>query len=147
MQSITWFLVSDASRAKLFEEKAGKFKELEDMVHVESARHAGDLISDSRGRRGEGGGSRPGLSAATEVKEAEAQKFARRQAGVLKRGLNENRFGSLVIIAPPHHLGLLRQALDPEVGKRVTGSFHRDYINLPLRELVQRLGAIQSQEP
>lgn len=147
MQSITWFLVSDATKAKLFEEKAGMFKELEDLVHVEGARHTGDLITDSRGRRGQGGSSRPGLSAATETKEAEARKFAREQAGVLKRGLNENRFGSLILIAPPHHLGLLRQALDPEVSKRVTGSFRRDFINLPPQELIQRLGGIKSQEP
>lgn len=139
MQATTWILVSDASRAKLFEANQRKLHELESLSHPESARHAGDLITDHRGRKGKGEASRPGLSATNEAKENEAERFARQEARRLLEGHDAHLYGSLVLVAPPHHLGLLRRFLDPQVGRCVTASFHRDYINLPPAELRLRL--------
>lgn len=142
MQAVTWILVSDASRAKLFEVQQGRLRELEDLIHPESALHADDLITDHRGRKGKGEAARPGLSATNEAKENEAERFARQGARRLLEGLDAHRYESLLLVAPPHHLGLLRRFLDPQVGRRVSASFHRDYINLPPEELRRRLGEL-----
>lgn len=145
MNARIWILVSDASKARLFQRQGPRVQELSDYVHPASSQHVDDLVSDHPGRRGMGRaglGDRPGLDSALEPKKAEAMRFARQHAEMLKRALDDHRFDELVLVAPPHFLGLLRQVLDEQVAKRLTASFDRDYLELDVEALLERLQAL-----
>ncbi|WP_080682404.1 host attachment protein [Sorangium cellulosum] len=157
----TWILVSDASRAQLYrEEPAGKgFTLLESYSHEESRARVRDLMADAHGRKpngtpggngnisGGGGGTylgRPGAAPDTDPKEVEKQKFAQELAEVLEKGLNEHAYDSLVLIAPPHFLGLLRGTVSKQVSNHIETSVDKDLSWLDEPRLTERLRELRA---
>ncbi len=152
----TWVLVGDSSRARIF--VVGDDKELklvQEFDHPESRAMAHDLTSDRPGRtqqsgspgHGNGGpsnggptkGSRSGMAPHTDPKAVEAEHFAHSLATVLDKGLSSNTTAHLLLVAPPHFLGLLREALPDSVKKRVSASLDKDFTHLGVRDLTTRL--------
>ena len=141
-ESRTWILLCEASRARLFtHDGRGEFSELMAFTHPASRTRGLDLISDKPGRRSEGPGHRSGLSPDAEPREIEAHRFALSLADVLKQGLNRHAYEDLVLAAPPHFLGLLRQAMDGQVTARVRATFDKNFIGLDSREIEHRIFA------
>lgn len=145
MTGTTWILVSDACRAKLFQEQRHEILEFADYIHPQSGSHTDQLISGEAGRRGQGtrggtgDGSRPALSATMPPKEVEAGRFARELADVLREGLSSHRYSALILVAPPHFLGLLKASLDPQVRKCLIAAHAHDYIGLDSHLLIPKL--------
>ena len=139
--SQTWILLCEASRARLFtHDGQGDLTEIMDFAHPGSRSHGLQMATDRPGRRSDGPGPHSsGLSQETEPKEVEAQRFATLLAGVLKQGLNQHRFGELVLAAPPHFLGLMRQALDPQVTATLAATFDKNLLGLSNREIESRI--------
>ncbi|HEV2970026.1 MAG TPA: host attachment protein [Pirellulales bacterium] len=135
-------LVADASRARVFSVPENNKpnqpwllkKELD---HPASRAKATDLTTDVPGRvrQSFGAGSRPAMDDPTDPKEVEAQAFARSLAEFLEQGFNHNRFEQLVLVAPPHFLGLLRETVSEQVANRIRHSINKDYTQLPARDL------------
>jgi protein required for attachment to host cells len=128
----TWILVCDAGRARLFEEAspARHYKTVAVFTHPESRAHVADLTTDA-----------PGWKPTTDLKQIEAQKFARQLAAVLEKGLDDHAYEALFLVAPGKFLGLLRAALDDQVRGRVQASIDRDLVQLEPREVERRLRA------
>lgn len=139
----TWILISDASRARLFatDGKGRPWTMVQELAHPESRLKGSEIMSDKPGRvqQGMGAKSRPGMEPPTAPKEVEAEHFAERLAGVLADGHGRNAYGRLVLVAPPHFLGLLRQSISTQVGKRVSASLDKDLTELKEHELPARL--------
>jgi protein required for attachment to host cells len=151
-----WILICDASHAHFYREDAGRtqFTHLETLEHGDSRAHVRDLTADAQGRKpngtpggmgssmgGDGGTGhtymgRPGASQENDAKEVEAQKFARELAGRLERGLNDNAYEGLVLIAPPHFLGLMKSTVSTQVSKHIEETIDKDLSTLdgPRRE-------------
>ena len=152
MAAITWILVSDASRAKLFEGHRREIREFADYIHPAGRSHTDALITSGAGRRGQrtqggsGDNARPGLGETVHPKEVEAASFARELADHLKRSLNAHRYTSLVLVAPPHFLGLLKAALDPQVQKVLAAWHAHDYIELDPHALIRKLESLSDQD-
>ena len=153
----TWILVGDASRARLFEgrEPGEGYSLVTTLLHPESRAHVADLVTDVNGRkpvgvtrgvgvvRGWQGGiqGRPGVERDTDPKEVEAQKFARELSALLTKALDERRYDALVLVAPPHFLGTLKDALGDPVRKRLEGTLGKDLAPFEPREIERRLRA------
>jgi protein required for attachment to host cells len=75
----------------------------------------------------------------TTPKEAEFEHFAQQLADMLNKGTSQRSFDGLVLVAPPHFLGLLRNRLSSEVEKRLLRVVHKDYTSLDSREARSRL--------
>jgi len=144
MANGTWILVSDACRARLFQDcglRSG-LSELEGFACPGAREHVKDRVSDRAGLKPAGGqGVRAGATQEVDPKEAEARAFARFLADTLKRKLNEQCFNELVLTAPPHFLGILRGALDETVSRCVVASFDKDFTTLDIQELSRRIHA------
>ncbi|HEX9081995.1 MAG TPA: host attachment protein, partial [Holophagaceae bacterium] len=113
-------------------------------AHPGSRAHVQDMVSDRPGRRSDTTpGHRSGLSPELEPKEVEALKFACGLASELKRGLNRHAYDELVLAAPPHFLGMMRQCLDGQVASRLATTFDKDFTTLPVREIEQRIYAFR----
>lgn len=116
-----WIVVADAARARFFttDMPAGALIELEDRVHYASRLHGRDLETDAHPRVHDSKGpGRHAMEPSTDVKEQEAEVFARELARYLEDAHNADRYQKLYLIAAPHFLGLLRGHL----GKGVSGT-------------------------
>jgi protein required for attachment to host cells len=125
-----WILVADSARAHLYlrGNRWDQLDPLEKHEHPEGRAHEGDLVSDQgtaviqRGGQGQRRSSQPEVSAT----EHEAQVFAHELAGRLRKGRVEREMDSLVLVAAPHFLGLLREALDDQTRKCVVHEIDKD---------------------
>src|SRR5437773_2128773 len=128
MTQRTWILTCNASRARLLLEKqhGRDYSLVGSYEHADSRAHVRDLMADAQGRKpvgpvpaakaaSPGGGyGRPGAEPDTDPKEVEAQKFAHELAAMLEKGRSDHVYERLIVVAPPHFLGLMRSALDGE---------------------------------
>ena len=147
MQAIHWFLVADASRARLFcsIERTRAPVLVQEFDHAKSREHDHELVTDRQGRsqNSSGGTHSVSLSGGDSPKEHEGVTFAKALSAFMTQGLNSHEYQRLVLIAPPHFLGLLRGELSPEVTKHVISSVDKDLTNLPLDDLISRLEKLQ----
>ena len=109
----TWILVSDTSRAKLFsaEKREDDWMLLKDFEHPEGRKLSKDISPSAppgRMQQSEGlGARRTSMEPHTWPKEASAERFAELLAHYLEEALGTNAFDALVLVAPPHFLGML----------------------------------------
>ena len=164
----TWILAADRAQARLYR-LHGRGKPLsliEQFEHPEGRAHEGDLVTDSgaavmqsggliaavgaiavsvavtiivmqSGGQGQRRDTEPEVSAT----EHEAQVFAGQLAQRLSRGRVERAFESLVLIAPPAFLGVLRKALDRDTRRCVKHEIDKNL----LQYSDQKLGQVISQ--
>ena len=118
--SITWILVADASRARLFE-STRREEPLHQLYSVDNP--AGRL----RGRsfttdhpptvHESMGFARHSIEPHTALRTRQAERFAGRLVALLDRGRTRHRFQRLVLVAPPAFLGALKAACGKPLGE------------------------------
>jgi len=140
--SNTWVLVAESSRAKIYAGKGlrAPLTEIEDFIHPQGRLHEGDLVSDSAGSDGGSiGQGRHVLDDETNAREKEAVVFARELASYLDVERGNEAFKSLVIIAPPTFLGLIRSCLSEDVRRMVSQQIDKNLIHKSAEEIHQYL--------
>lgn len=142
----TWILVADACRARIFShhQKEG-YRVVKELDHPESRAHVSALVADTNGRKSMGvpggGYGHPGVAPDTDAKEVEHEKFARLVAEALERGHFDSAFEDLVLVAPPHFLGLVKSALADPVARKVVETLSKDISQLADHQVIERLHA------
>ncbi|SIQ57830.1 host attachment protein [Marinobacterium stanieri] len=124
----TWILVADAAKARIFQHDGPKdpAEEIHTLVHPEARMHNGDLVSDSPGAQANGGSGSHGMEEKASPREAEDQRFAKEVIDQVRHALNDNRIRQFYMAAPPHFLGLLRNAMDDRVSKALAGDLAKN---------------------
>ena len=112
-------LVADATHAQLFEGNAHDGFVLRESVSPEDGAHAHAGHADP--------------------KTVASDRFAHQLSRHMTERLNAHTHPSLVLVAPAHYLGVLRQALSEQVSKHVVKTVSKDLLNLAPAELVERL--------
>jgi len=59
---------------------------------------------------------------------------------MLDKGLRSSRFDHLVLVAPPHCLGMLKNELTVELEKHLMATVDKDLTNIDAADLSNRLG-------
>jgi protein required for attachment to host cells len=139
---ITWILIADAGRARLFASRGRNepWRAIGEFTHPRSSAKVRDLMSDKSGRiQQRVGGSRSAADPRTPPKEVEAERFAHQLAAELHDGLERGACHRLLLVAPPRFLGLLRQAATPAVRAAITASVDHDWTQVAVRDLPARL--------
>ena len=143
MPNITWVVVADSSRARIFkaESALGPLQELATLAHPEGRLHAQELTSDLPGRAfdSSGLGGRHALEQNIDPKENEALKFARQVAEYLENGQSENQFARLVLVAAPKFLGHLRQSLSNGVVALVSQEIDKNLVQQSTEDIRRHL--------
>ena len=138
-----WVLVSDASRAVLYaaDERGGDWSVVGSYEHPESRLKNSQLSPSEPGHaaKSKGTARHTVMQPDTPPKEAEFEHFAGQLADALTSGARQHRFEGLVLVAPPHFLGLLRSRLSTEAEKHLIGAVDKDYTALAPSELRNRL--------
>lgn len=147
MNSNTWVLIADSSRARLYSvpQRGKPWTLVDEYGHAASRVSEGGLTTDQPGRSHGSGivkGARSAMESKSSPKEIEADHFAAELVGVLHRGHGQQAYERIVLVAPPHFLGLLRNGISDTVGKLIAASVDKDYLHLPESELQARLDAV-----
>ncbi|HYO54825.1 host attachment protein [Archangium sp.] len=141
MADALWILVANGSRAKLFatDERAEVWELREEFQHEESRSFSRQLLNQPDNPNA-GSLHKPQPENQPDARQhLEIDRFARELAARLERGLNDHAYDRLVIAAPPGILGLLRKLISPRVHQRLMLDFRADYVNVPDRELPERI--------
>ncbi len=70
------------------------------------------------------------MESKTSPKDVEVEHFAHELAGVLHHGHGQQSFANIILIAPPHFLGLLRKLIHHTVSKLIGTTLDKDYMHL-----------------
>jgi protein required for attachment to host cells len=141
--SNVWILVCDAAKARFFETEGGDstWRAVDLLLHEESRGKASELVGGPSGTRSSLGGSvfHNALAPASLPKDVEKDRFAHTLAVALDAALRAARFHKLVLVAPPHFLGLLRGELTRELEKHLLATVDKDLNDLDMHALSARL--------
>lgn len=127
--AISWVLVANGTRAKLFQADGplAGLREIGDYVHPEGRMHETELTSDLPGlafdRHGQG---KHAYSTEVEPKKHEAIAFAKELSDRLEKARGEGRFRKLYVIASPSFLGHLRDHFSESLAKTVVLEIDKD---------------------
>lgn len=145
---LTWVVVADGARGRLFEWTAanGGLREVLDLINPEGRLHRSELASDRPGFAfsSHGDQSRHPMQPAHSARDNAADAFAREVAAELNSALDQGTYERLVLIAPPGFLGVLRAKLDDRVGKKVVESLALDLTRNTPEEIKARLPRLSS---
>lgn len=142
-QGNTWVLVADAHQGRILEvDDAGLPAKVHHTIRSRSDGKAhdesGDLteVADHSKKASLHKGA---LRASGNPKDEAEHRFAKELVQTLERGLAENAFHHLVLVAPPKLLGILRESLGRGLAARLRASEHKDYAHLSDHELELRV--------
>lgn len=123
-----WIIVADTYRARIFsaDKPAAALTELETLANPAARQHEGDIVSDRSGHVLSGTTGGHDLSARTEAKQEEANRFAAEVCQHLEKGRNGKAFDKLYILAAPAFLGLLRKHVSAPLKALVAGEIDKD---------------------
>jgi protein required for attachment to host cells len=139
-----WVVVADGARARIFEahRKAPGLRAVLPYELTGSRLRNRDHLSDRAGQTHQSGGyGAPSMGTHVDPVEHEHELLAREVAHVLAHGRHEHRVDSIVLVAAPAFLGLLRKAIDPQTRALVIAEDDRDLSRLPEHELEGRVPA------
>ena len=138
-----WTLVCDSSRGRLFETHGNdpSWNLLEVFGHSESRDKTSELVSDHSGQRSSQGPSahHNALAPSSSPKDVEKGHFGHTLATMLDQAMRSKRFDRLVLVAPPHFLGMLKKELTSELQKHLVASVDKDLTHIDAPDLAERL--------
>ena len=128
-------IVADNARARIFtsDDVINHLLEQEAYVHPEARLKNRDLVGDAAGKTRDTHGS---LDPATSPKDHEAQNFAKLLAKHLKDMHSDQHFEQLILIAPPHFLGMLRKELPENLERLIEKTISKDLTTASVDDII-----------
>lgn len=147
MNTNSWVLLADSSRARVYSvpEHGKPWTLVGEYTHDASRVTTGGLTTGQPGRThgsGIGKAARSAMESKSSPKEVEIAHFAYELIEVLHHGHGQQAYERIVLVAPPHFLGLLRKGLNHTVSKLIAASVDKDFLHLPEAEIHAHLDAL-----
>ncbi len=138
-----WVIVCDGSKA-LFLENAGdaKFPNLQTRsVFEQEVPPTSELGSDAPTRSHSSVGHGRSAIEQTDYHTQLEQEFLRSIVAKLDAAVHKGQMKSIILVAPPRALGVLRQAYTHQLKQAVREEIQKDYVKLPVYEIEKHLAA------
>lgn len=135
-------LIADAGRAQLLSQTGASapLRPLRSLENSPGRQHVSELVSDQPGRVDKRcGNMQSAMNPRTDVHEQRAIEFARALAGILDEAASRGQFDELMLVAPPHFLGLMRTHLGPQATRCLVDELPKDLIHMSNERLAQYL--------
>jgi protein required for attachment to host cells len=136
-----WVVVCDGKKALLLEnagdEKFLNLRTREVYEHPDPKTH--EQGTDAPGRAINSIDGRRSAMEQTDWHDQEEERFLHNLAGRLDAEINGGKAKSLIVIAPPRALGMLRQAYSHNVRTALRGEIDKDLVKLPVHEIERHL--------
>ena len=138
-----WVVVCDGAKALILENAGDaispNLKTRE--VHAQPDSKTSEQGTDAPGRSINSNGSRRSAMEQTDWHAQAEQQFLVDLAKRLDAAVTTGETKSLIVIAPPRALGLLRQAFSAAVRNAIRAEIDKDYVKMPLYEIEKHLAA------
>ena len=138
-----WVVVCDVRKA-LVRENAGDAEYLNlktREVYEQPDLKTRDIGTDAPGRTMNSIGGQRSAMDQTDWHDQEEQRFLHSLLGRLDAALNQGQTKSLIVVAPPRALGVLRPAYSHALRAAVRGEIDKDLVKLPVPEIERHLAA------
>jgi protein required for attachment to host cells len=146
-----WYVVADGGRARILQKRGRQgnrqegFDNRQEFVSANLHRQTHDLGTERPGRVRESATSaHHGVQPRQDFHQADKQSFVREVAAVLNEASQRDEFDGLILVAPAHALGDLRQALDAATQRKINGELQKDLTNVPNSDLAAHLSDVSS---
>jgi protein required for attachment to host cells len=138
-----WVVVCDGAKALVLENAGDeKFPNLKTKeVYEQKDPRTHEQGTDAPGRSINSIDSRRSAMEQTDWHEQEEQKFLQNLASHLDAEINAGRAKSVIVVAPPRALGVLRQAYSHNLRAALRAEIDKDLVKLPLHEIERHLAA------
>lgn len=141
----TWILICDGAHARIMH-NAGPGKGLHALNGArfdQNAHPSREIMSGRPGRSFESAGTaRHAMEPPGDPARAEKRHFAERLAAHLDQAAQDTAFDRLILVAAPHTLGDLRDALPARVRGLVSAELDKDLTKIPDHKLPSHLGGV-----
>jgi protein required for attachment to host cells len=138
-----WVVVCDGKKALVLEnagdEKFLNLKTREVYEHEDPKTH--ELGTDAPGRSFSSVGSGRSAMDQTDWHTQEENRFLLKLLGHLDAALTAGEAKSLILVAPPRALGVLRPAYSHALKKALHGEIDKDFVRMPVHEIEKHLSA------
>jgi protein required for attachment to host cells len=138
-----WVVVCDGKKALVLEnvgdEKFVNLKTREVREHSDPKTH--ELGTDEPGRAFSSVGAGRSAVEQTDWHVQEEHRFLQKLAGHLEAAVNAGDVKSLIMVAPPRALGVLRHAYSHNLRAAVRAEIDKDLVKLPVHEIEKHLAA------
>jgi protein required for attachment to host cells len=138
-----WVVVCDGTKALILENAGDaispnlKTKE----IHQQPDLKTSEQGTDAPGRSINSNGSRRSTMEQTDWHDQAEQQFLTDIAKRLDAAVMAGETKSLILIAPPRALGVLRQAFSAPVRNAIRAEIDKDYVKMPVYEIEKHLAA------
>jgi protein required for attachment to host cells len=136
-----WVVVCDGARALVLQNTGNrinpnlKTKE----VYQQDDQKTHELGTDRPGRAPSGANGVRSAMEQTDWHDQEEQKFLAKLAARLDKAVLGGETPSLIVVAPPRAIGVLRKAFSSHVRQAIRGEVEKDYVKLPVSEIARHL--------
>lgn len=138
-----WILVCDGAKAQILRNQGDAVKV--HLVTVESFDQklpsAHEMGADRPGRVHQSQGTGRSANEETDWHEAGEHEFIGKTVARVDVLVREHKVASLVVVAPPRALGLLRKHLTPTLSAVITDQINKDLAQLSVHDIQQHLTA------
>jgi protein required for attachment to host cells len=136
-----WVVVCDGRKALILENAGDeKFPNLRTKeVHEQKNPPTHEQGTDAPGRSFSSVGNRRSVFDQTDWHGQAEQKFLEDLAGRLDAAIGAGETKSIIIVAPPNALGVLRRAYSPTLRQAVRAELDKDFVRLPVHEIEKHL--------
>lgn len=142
---LTWILIADGSRARVLENHGPKrgASEVGGLRFETVVPRTHDLMTDRLPRSSESANpARHAIEPHSDPREALKTEHLEKVAAVVDEKAAAAGVDRLIVVAPPHALGVLREVLPHRLKALVTGEVAKDLTKVPDGELAAHLGDV-----
>jgi protein required for attachment to host cells len=138
-----WVVVCDGAKALILENAGdGMHPNLKTReVHEQDAAKTHEQGTDAPGRSVNSVGSSRSAMEQTDWHDQAEQRFLADLADRLDAAVTAGETKSLIVVAPPRALGMLRQAYPDGLRGAVKAEIGKDYVRMPVHEIEKQLAA------
>ena len=138
-----WVVVCDGAKALILENLGdGMHPNLKTReVHEQADAKTHEQGTDAPGRSINSVGARRSAMEQTDWHEQDEQRFLTDLAGRLDAAVTAGETKSVIVVAPPRALGVLRQAYSDGLRHAVRAEIDKDYVRMPVHEIEKALAA------
>ena len=136
-----WVVVCDGAKALVLENSGTRMHPNLTARHVFEHSNPPDreLGTDKPGRAFSTAGSGRSAMELVDRHEQEEQRFLTKVAAHLDQAILAGDMPSLIVVAPPRAIGILRRAFTSHVRQVVKAEVEKDYVKLPIKEIERHL--------
>jgi protein required for attachment to host cells len=136
-----WVVVCDGAKALVFENVGNRMTPslVTKEVYEQSDSKTHELGTDRPGRAFNSMGSIRSAMEQTDWHDQEEQRFLTALAARLDKAVLAGEAQSLVVVAPPRAIGMLRRAYSQHVRQAIKAEVEKDYVKMPVAEIQRHL--------